>query len=81
MTGQKLKALRRRTGLTQAALAELVGVAPNSIARFERDELVMKPTTARLIEFVTRDLLAKRTTVKTVKTTKRPTRKVTKRTK
>lgn len=31
--------LRRKKGLTQAALAEKVGVGPNTIARYERGEM------------------------------------------
>jgi len=36
--GEGLKALRTARDLTQAALAELLGVAPNTVARWERDE-------------------------------------------
>ena len=39
MTNVELKPLRTRLGLTQAALAEAVGVAPNTLARWERGEL------------------------------------------
>ena len=39
MTNAELKSLRSRLGLTQAALAEAVGVVPNTLARWERGEL------------------------------------------
>ena len=39
MTNPELKALRTRLGLTQAELARAVGVAPNTLARWERGEL------------------------------------------
>ena len=39
MTNAELKSLRSRLGLTQAALAKAVGVAPNTLARWERGEL------------------------------------------
>ena len=39
LTGAALKSLRARLGLTQAALAEAVGVVPNTLARWERGEI------------------------------------------
>ena len=39
MEASELKSLRSRLGLTQAALAEAVGVVPNTLARWERGEL------------------------------------------
>lgn len=39
LTGAALKSLRSRLGLTQAALAETVGVVPNTLARWERGEI------------------------------------------
>ena len=39
MANPELKALRTRLGLTQAELARAVGVAPNTLARWERGEL------------------------------------------
>ena len=39
MAERELKSLRSRLGLTQAALAEAVGVVPNTLARWERGEL------------------------------------------
>jgi transcriptional regulator with XRE-family HTH domain len=38
MTGSKLRRARERLGLTQAELAEAIGMRKNSIARMERGE-------------------------------------------
>ena len=43
MNGPSIKDLRIRLGLTQKALAETVGVSPNTVARWERDELGISP--------------------------------------
>lgn len=53
MTPKALLALRHRLGLSQAELATLIGVASNTVARWERGELGMRPTTARLIQLLT----------------------------
>jgi transcriptional regulator with XRE-family HTH domain len=39
MTGRELASARRRAGLTQAALAEKIGVTANTVARWERGEM------------------------------------------
>jgi DNA-binding transcriptional regulator YiaG len=52
MKPSDLRRLRRRLKLSQAGFAALVGVAPNTVARWERSELGMRPTTARLIQLV-----------------------------
>jgi transcriptional regulator with XRE-family HTH domain len=49
MTGEELRRIRKRLGLTQAEFAALVGVAPNSIARQERGEMGIREPLARLI--------------------------------
>ncbi len=54
MTGADLKRRRRRLKLTQAELAKLIGVAKNTVARWERGELGMSKTTAKLIDLLTR---------------------------
>jgi len=53
MTPTALRRLRRRLGMSQAKLAALIGVHANTVARWERGELGMRPTTARLIVLVT----------------------------
>jgi transcriptional regulator with XRE-family HTH domain len=47
--GSELRELRMRAGLTQAALADKIGVAPNSVARWERNERTIAEPVARLI--------------------------------
>jgi len=49
MTGEELRKIRKQMGLTQAAFADLVGVAENSIARQERNEIGIREPLARLI--------------------------------
>lgn len=39
-------------GLSQSGFAALVGVTSNTLARWERGELGMRPTTIRLLELI-----------------------------
>ncbi|MBI3049241.1 MAG: helix-turn-helix transcriptional regulator [Acidobacteria bacterium] len=55
MTPSDLRRLRRRLGLSQAGFAERVGVTSNTVARWERGELGMRATTARLIQFIAQE--------------------------
>lgn len=50
MVGKELRAIRARLRLTQVELAELVGVASNTVARWERGEMAMRERRARLIQ-------------------------------
>ena len=50
MVGKELRAMRARLKLTQVEFAELVGVAANTVARWERNEMVMREPAARLIQ-------------------------------
>lgn len=52
MTGDEVRALRKRLRLTQAGLAEAVGVAPNSVARWERGEMAIRESAARLMRLL-----------------------------
>ena len=52
MTPPELRGLRRRLKLSQSGFAALVGVTANTVARWERGELGMRPTTVRLIELM-----------------------------
>jgi DNA-binding transcriptional regulator YiaG len=52
MTGAELRRIRTRLGLTQAALAERLGVTGNTVARWERDEVRITEPAGRLIAFV-----------------------------
>ncbi len=49
MTGKEIRALRRRLGWTQVALADAVGVSSNSVARWERGEMAISEPAARLL--------------------------------
>ena len=48
MTGEELRRIRMRLGLTQAAFSERLGIHPNSLARIERGEMGMRESLARL---------------------------------
>jgi transcriptional regulator with XRE-family HTH domain len=50
--GQELRALRGTR--TQVAYAEELGVQPNTVARYERDELQIPETVARLARCLAR---------------------------
>ncbi len=54
MTGKELRQIRDRLGLTQAALADRLGVSPNSVARWERDEVPIREPMARLTRLLAR---------------------------
>jgi DNA-binding XRE family transcriptional regulator len=53
MTGVEMRRLRRRAGFSQRALADLVGLHWNSIARMERGELVIREVVALAVRSVT----------------------------
>jgi transcriptional regulator with XRE-family HTH domain len=63
MEGQELKERRLALGLTQARLAEILDVKPNTVARWERGILVVPKYIALAIETVERyqDTSAKKT--------------------
>ncbi len=52
MTGAQIKDLRRNLGYTQAKLAVEVGVSPNTIARYERDEFKPSPPVMKLLKLL-----------------------------
>ena len=52
MTGAQIRELRKRLGYTQAKLAEEVGVTPNTIARYEREELRPSPPVLKLFRLL-----------------------------
>jgi DNA-binding transcriptional regulator YiaG len=53
MNPSQLRRLRTRLKLSQSGLAALLHVHKNTVARWERGELGMRPSTARLIEVLT----------------------------
>lgn len=52
MNGAEIKELRRILGYTQAKLAEEVGVTPNTIARYERDEFKPSSPVMKLLKLL-----------------------------
>ncbi len=52
MTGKQLRRIRRELSLTQAELAEEIGVAPNTVARWERDERSISEQTSILVRML-----------------------------
>ncbi len=52
MKGKELRTIRKRLGWTQVELARAVGVAPNTVARWERDEMPMGEPASRLIKSI-----------------------------
>lgn len=48
LKGAEIKALRERLGMPQVEFARLLGVAPNTVARWERGELGLSHSTAKL---------------------------------
>ena len=62
MTGAELKELRSRLGMTQAALALEVGVAANTLARWERGKSSIPDAADKLI----RDMVEQQTTARAI---------------
>jgi len=54
MTGKELKMIRIKLGWTQKHLAEVVGIAPNTLATQERSEVGIGEPVARLVMLIAR---------------------------
>jgi DNA-binding transcriptional regulator YiaG len=52
MTGEELRRIRKKLGLTQHEFADLVGLHVNSLARQERSEIGMREWLAPLIQML-----------------------------
>lgn len=52
MSSADLRAFRDMLGLTQAELAERIGMHPNSVARMERGELAISARTAAAVRLL-----------------------------
>ena len=52
VTADEVRRLRKRLGVTQRELADMVGVAINSVARWERGELGIRESAARLMRLL-----------------------------
>ena len=60
MTGEELRRIRLRLGLTQAAFAPRLGITSNSLARLERGERGVSETLALLAQVVAQQAPARR---------------------
>jgi transcriptional regulator with XRE-family HTH domain len=54
-----VRRIRRLLGLTQAQLAEQLGVAENSVARWEREEMGIRPMAERLLRLLAQQVRSK----------------------
>lgn len=52
MNGKVLRHRRKRLKMTQAELAAALGLAPNTVARYERDESGIPEPVARLVMLI-----------------------------
>ena len=52
MNGKELREIRKRIGSTQKQLAKEAAVTPNTIARWERDEVPIRESMARLLQSI-----------------------------
>ena len=52
MKGAALRRQRKVLGMTQKELARALGVAPNTVARYERDESGIPEPVARLVMLI-----------------------------
>jgi len=52
MTGEELRRVRKRLGLTQVGLADQLAVTPTTVARWERNEVPIRETMARMIRLL-----------------------------
>ena len=52
MNGAALRKRRKVLGMTQVELAHALGVAPNTVARYERDESGIPEPVARLVMLI-----------------------------
>ena len=50
--GRELRKIRAALGMTQVELAAELGVAPNTVARWEQGRLLLRPPIERLIRTV-----------------------------
>jgi DNA-binding transcriptional regulator YiaG len=59
VSAEELKTLRDRLGLTQAELAELIGVGWNTIARWETAQREIPPMAMKLLGYIEREARGK----------------------
>lgn len=56
MQGSEMKELRRSVGLSQAGLAERIGMARETIGQMERDQAPIEMRTALAVRWVVREI-------------------------
>lgn len=54
VTGDELRGIRERLGLTQAGLADRLGVTVTTVARWERDERKIAELVSRFVQLIVR---------------------------
>ena len=64
MTATEIRRLRHRLGLSQSQLAAVVGVPANTIARWERGEMEMRPSMDRLVRLAVAEAERQRSVTK-----------------
>jgi transcriptional regulator with XRE-family HTH domain len=64
MTGKTLRSVRRKLNWTQSRMAQAVGVATNTIARWEREEIGISEPVSRLISSIEANAPKTKTEVK-----------------
>lgn len=52
--GRELRIIREKLRLTQAEIADRLGVSPNTVARWERDEVRITPPMEKLIRLISK---------------------------
>jgi len=52
MNGKELRGVRKRLGWTQKQLAKEAAVTSNTVARWERDEVPIRESMARLLQSI-----------------------------
>ena len=52
VTGAEVRRIRKQLALTQRELAKQLGVAENTVARWERDEMGMRSTAEKLLRLL-----------------------------
>jgi DNA-binding transcriptional regulator YiaG len=62
LTPTAVRRIRKRLGLTLVEFAELVHVHWNTVAKWERGEVGMRPSTAELIRRVAKDVTVREET-------------------
>jgi DNA-binding transcriptional regulator YiaG len=60
MTGKQIQTIRLRLGLTQAELAEKLGVARNTVTRWESETIGIKESAARLLQLLAKETASRR---------------------